>query len=453
MGIKHCLYLNSRSIRFATIVAALSIPGVGMKAVGSEGDEPLAEQPFAGIEDLVNKVNVQDLVELKDGRLLLVMGPEALGAYSEDDGKTWGKPFELKDEAGTPLKPGLGGIVVMKSGALGFYQSVGSFTYSWWRSEDNGKTWSQGFPINPVQGKPVSFYGIPRPFTEAVQNEVQIRDQDQAVVLSSGRIVIPCYMALSGPRSPDYPKYPLGMDCEETLLYSLILFSDDEGKTWQRSHSMVFIILPGRYGSDEEYYSTERGKGGFWEFEEPTLVELKDGRLMMFGRSVLGRTFASYSEDQGLNWDAPVPMPIASPNAPSTLTRLSNGSLLLIWSQTSPEENIQGYSRHRLSTAISQDEGKTWTDHKNLESLDDVVFIEPPALETLHGVYGPHYKYPTDTTRYHGIGTGALRIGYPHARVLQDTVIVDYNYGYPGDAIGKITIKQRVLPLSWFTTH
>ena len=44
---------------------------------------------------------------------------------------------------------------------------------------------------------------------------------------------------------------------------------------------------------------------------------------------------------------------------------------LLVWNQISTKELLSGQLRHRLSTAISKDSGKTWTHFRNLESLDD----------------------------------------------------------------------------------
>jgi hypothetical protein len=105
-----------------------------------------------------------------------------------------------------------------------------------------------------------------------------------------------------------------------------------------------------------------------------------------------------------------------------------------------------------LSTALSFDDGKTWQHFKNLESLDDVTYIEPPPIPLLHGVYGHHYNQPKDRTRYIR-APGSVRSCYPDCRVLDDTVIIQYNYGgsNPEDPTPKIIIKRRVLPVSWFT--
>ena len=346
----------------------------------------MEKKSFAGIEELFENVSVNDILQLKDGRLFMTFGPGAMGAYSTDDGKTWDEPFEMMDENGAPVSPSLGSLVESKPGVLGFHHTLEHpYVLAWRRSTDAGRTWSLPIPLNPIDGPVRNPHSDPRPFVDAAHKEMVYAGLDRTIVLTDGRIVIPFTQWLMGPISPE-PGHPLGMDTEETLLYSFVMFSDDDGLTWQRSNQMIFIVLEGHYDTDREYYSYARGKGGFWEFEESTIVELADKQIMMFGRSVLARTFASFSNDRGLNWHAPVPMPIATTNAPSLLKRLSIGDILLIWNQCAREEDIKGFSRHRLSTALSTDEGETWTHHRNLESLDDVAYIEPPAVGTLHGV-------------------------------------------------------------------
>ena len=436
------------------VIASLTIlAGVAAMSVAAEQANPLAQQPFSSIEDVVNKVRPRDIIQLGDGRLFMAFGPGAMGAYSTDGGKTWGDPFAMKDDKGNDVAPGLGTLIESKPGVLGFQHTHGySYAFGWTRSTDAGRTWLSPVAINPLKGKPHNPHGHPRPFEDSVGQEAIVAGLDRGIALPDGRIVIPVAGALAGPVSPE-PGHPVGVDGEETLFYSYVFYSDDDGQTWQRSRQMIFIVLEGRYGTNRKYYSYARGKGGFWEFEEPTVVGLTDGRLMMFGRSVLGRIFASYSKDKGVNWHAPVPKPLAAPNCNALLKRLGDGGILLIWNQCSPKENIDGYSRHRLSTAISTDEGETWKHFKNLESLDDVTYIEPPAVETLHGVYGPHYHQPKDRERYHR-APGSVRSCYPSARVLPDCVIVRYNYGCKTDETPdmNVTTKTRILPNAWFTS-
>jgi hypothetical protein len=405
-------------------------------------------QPFAGIEDLYSKVSVSDIIKLKDGRLFIAYSPDYMGAYSTDGGKTWGEPFAMRDEDGKPVSPALGGLIESKPEVIGFSEWVDSYTFGWRRSTDAGKTWSKSIPINQVQRPAVNPHANPRPFMQFLQEMVWGIDRGSAT--EKGRIILPFAMALPGPISPE-PGQPVGWDAEETLFFSFLVYSDDGGLTWNYSKQMIFILLDGKYPADHKRYMTERGKGGFYQFEEPTALELGNGDIMMMGRSTLGRSFAAFSKDGGVNWGQPEPLPIASPDAPSLLKKLPNGDYLLIWNQTSPEENIRGYSRHRLSTAISRGDGKQWRYHRNLESLDDVAYIEPPAVKDLHSVYGPHYDQPKDRKRYvHA--PGSLRTCYPSARVLDDVVIVSYNYGCPSPETPdmKVGTKTKVLPFGWF---
>ena len=64
---------------------------------------------------------------------------------------------------------------------------------------------------------------------------------------------------------------------------SLVFYSDDAGKTWQRSEPAPLPDGP-------------RGMA------EPCVIELKDGRLLMIARGGLGVLLASHSEDGGRTW-------------------------------------------------------------------------------------------------------------------------------------------------------
>jgi len=413
---------------------------------------PLAQQPFASVQELFDKVDVADVIQLRDGRLFMAFSPGSQGAYSTDGGRTWDEPFAMKDEAGNSVTGrALGSLMELKSGALGFY-TMGGYKFQFHVSHDGGRTWS--VPIDMLPEGEHAYGAAP----------------DRGIVTQSGRIVVPVAWYMTGPRSPN-PKYPLGPDVEETLCYSFALYSDDEGQTWQKSYNVIFTVLEGKYPGEE--MMPARGKGGFYNFEEPTVVELSNGDLMMFGRSILGRTFKSISVTDpmpwpshhgtatfdtsklgvGAIWRQPVPTPLASARAPSELKYIpALKAILCIWNQVSVNEILAGISRHRLSTALSFDDGVTWQHFKNLESLDDVSYVEPPPIPLLHGVYGHHYNQPEDRVRYHR-APGSVRTCYPQCRVLKDTVIIQYNYGgsNPEDPQQHVINKRRVLPISWFT--
>lgn len=450
----------------------------------------LSGAPFADLKaalEAVGEQRLDDCLPLRDGRLLMVFRvpsesaadgtatePDAAcGAYSHDQGLTWDEPFPLRSEDGGALRvPALGSLLELKSGALGYYyrgsddREGWEGSYQWWRkSSDGGRTWSAPTRM------------LSEPLEDAARHGRGLVEQGashhgRGLVLADGRIVIPAAGLLYGPILPrqedkDWKQtfgegtaaYQWGLDHFGTLIYGFCFLSDDEGACWRRSLTDVFVVLPGRYPVQPQ------GRGGFYNFEETTAIALRDGRVMMLGRSILGRPFVSMSKDGGVTFFQPVPLELASPDAPAMLVRMpTTGDLLLIWNQTSVDENVQGYSRHRLSTAISRDEGQTWGHFRNLESLDDVTYVEPPALGAerwdpqlavdprtgLHGVGGPHYLQPTDRERYVR-APGPLRAAYPSCRIVNETAIVRYQLGSaPPDTISPARTVQRILPAGWF---
>ena len=102
--------------------------------------------------------------------------------------------------------------------------------------------------------------------------------------------------------------------------------------------------------------------------QEPGVVELKDGRVMMFIRTDSGYQYLAYSHDGADSWTPPVASTLAAPVAPASIKRLpSTGDLLLVWND---HANIPAGLRKRrvpLSVAISRDDGKTWQYVKALE--------------------------------------------------------------------------------------
>ena len=132
------------------------------------------------------------------------------------------------------------------------------------RSSDNGKTWSKPERL-PYEG-----YGG--------------SSLDRACLTSKGRIVLPCWVSTDRLAS--------------THVYCL--YSDDRGKTWKKTARL----------------STPKGSSGRGTdpaAEEPTVVELKDGRLMMLMRTYLKSLYVSYSDDDGTTWSTPRSSGIPSP--------------------------------------------------------------------------------------------------------------------------------------------
>ena len=192
-------------------------------------------------------------------------------------------------------------------------------------SKDEGKTWSSA--------------------TECFTDEVGyfVVNNDRVVQLKSGRLVIP-----TSRHAQTDGKWQPGV--------AMCYVSDDNGKTWQRSKTVL----------------EKSADGKRIDFQEPGVVELNDGRLMMFIRTNEGCQYVSYSADGGERWTLPGRSTMASPLSPATIERIpSTGDLLLAWNDHSQiDEDLRG-KRTPFCVAISKDEGKTWSNVKRLEGDPD----------------------------------------------------------------------------------
>ena len=152
---------------------------------------------------------------------------------------------------------------------------------------------------------------------------------DRVLMLSTGRILLPAHWGIGGK--------PEG---NGTKLESFVYYSDDGFQTWRKSGTMR---APGRGA------------------HEPTVVELKDGRLLCFMRTDRARVYQAVSEDQGVTWSKPAPSVLHAPESPPLLKRIpQTGDLLAMWNNEQVEPPAHhGYGH--LTAAISQNDGLTWT--------------------------------------------------------------------------------------------
>ncbi len=346
---------------------------------------------------------------------------------SNDAGRTWQQEWTAKDSAGRDI-PGFHiSVLRLQSGRLGMIYSDVNKEYGHpgresqsmvhYRVSDDGRTWSD--PVLLGWSHSCCCTG-------------------HAVVLSSGRILAPSFRWISplpGGEAEDWQANALGVP-SPTFSYSFVYISDDEGTTWKRSLSELFL-------------SMERAA---WDLEEPSVIELQDGRLLMHLRAAQGRMYKSYSSDAGFSWTRPEAVQIAAANAPCFLRRMpSTGELLMVWNQASRQEIVTSRCRMRLSCALSRDEGQSWENFKNLESLDDVTRITPPPdYETKACV--PHEVYshlqPEPKERFHRT-PGILRVCYPTIAFAggEAAIAFDIGYGVLGRGLGA---RLRVIPLEWF---
>ncbi len=143
-----------------------------------------------------------------------------------------------------------------------------------------------------------------------------------------------------------------------------VMYSDDDGKTWTRSKSVL-----------------KTGGGGFESgASEPTVVELKNGRLWMLIRAQTGVLWESFSDDRGETWSSARGSMLPSSNAPATAFRMSNGDIAVAWNA----HVRSNYARQSLVVGLTSD-GQTF---QGLRELDLTDFTDDPSASI------PHVTYP-----------------------------------------------------------
>jgi len=127
---------------------------------------------------------------------------------------------------------------------------------------------------------------------------------------------------------------------------------DDNGKTW--------------FSSEKVPNTTETIT------QEPGLIDMKDGRIMMYIRASGGYQQLSFSSNRGESWSHIETSNIPSPLSPATIEKIpGTGDWLLVWNNNDGSDpDIKG-KRTPLTTAISTDEGKTWRHIKNIQNDPD----------------------------------------------------------------------------------
>ncbi len=104
-------------------------------------------------------------------------------------------------------------------------------------------------------------------------------------------------------------------------------------------------------------------------FDEPMIIEKKDGSLWMLVRTDYG-IGESFSYDGGKTWTKGVPSEIAGPSSRFYIGRLQSGNLLLV-----NHYNFNG--RSHMTAMISEDDGTTW---KGFLLLDERINVSYPDV-------------------------------------------------------------------------
>ena len=308
-------------------------------------------------------------ISLKDGRTLFVYSHYTAGnggdhdpahlvaRESSDGGSTWSDKDKIIVENEGAMNVMSVSLLRLQSGDIALFYLLKNSTTDCRPlmrvSKDEGKSWGKA--------------------SECITDEVAyyVMNNDRAIQLKSGRLVLPvCLHTIKDTKK---------MDWQGTVMCYL---SDDNGRTWRRSKT-----------TSKGYDTT----GKRITTQEPGVVELKDGGVMMFIRASGGCQYLSYSSDSADTWSAPIASDIKSPVSPASIKRLpSTGDLLLVWNNHADIPSSLKGMRVPLSTAISKDDGKTWQHIKVLEGnpkgwycyiaiypVDDVVLLGYSAMSYL----------------------------------------------------------------------
>lgn len=382
---------------------------------------------------------------LADGRIVMTDG--RLFYVTDDGGVTWSEGTEQRDSDGNPVlgssMTNLGGNAL---GLVGAWSDPAAQRFSWeskrtahmlfWRSEDGGETWAPPVHIQPP--------GV-----------VMHAYQDVLLRTSSGRIILPLYSSMGQGTwhhegAPFVGGYWNGNYISTDAHFydphfsaSYVVYSDDEGQTWNTNRDGELIIHT-EYGANPEYAN------------EPSVTEVSPGRLLMIMRTGLGRMFQAWSDDDGTSWSRPEPTQLAGTNAPGQVRKLpGTGHLLVVWTQQSEREIKQGFIRTRLSSAVSRNGGGIWEFFQNVESIHEETRVEagpiqrvrPQGRFSIHpgGGHEVDAEYSVELENYG-------RWSYPSVYVAEDRVLIAHSDSpqdpVTGDAIS--SGKLKVLPISWF---
>lgn len=283
-----------------------------------------------------------DIIRLSDGKLALVYSRFAGGdddhssavlamRTSGDEGKTWSDDTVLVANEGgrnvmsVSLRPSQDG------GILLFYLRKDSPSTSCTmlvrRSYDDLQTLSEPVTVTTLPG-------------------YHVVNNDRVLRLKSGRLLVPAALhtdleTIESPRP--------GFNAAGALI---AYYSDDDGRTWHKDNSPIPPIAERKI-----------------VFQEPGLVELADGRIMMYIRTNQGAQFARYSADGGESWTSATATALKSPLSPATIERIPDSkNLVAIWNDHSGRWPYKKEWRNPLCLAISHDNGSTWSPSLLLES-------------------------------------------------------------------------------------
>ncbi len=307
-----------------------------------------------------------DFVTLSNGNILLVYSHYTgksssdhataflASRISKDGGKTWSVQDELVLKNEGKMNIMSVSLLRLNNGKIALFylrkNSLEDCIPMVRFSEDEGKSWSDPNPcINDQKG-------------------YFVLNNNRVIQLKSGRLLL----AVALHQTPTTPWNQVGN------LYSY--YSDDNGTTW---------LLGSEVMNPDGVFT-----------QEPGVVELKNGNVMMFIRTNSGFQYKSISKDKGIHWTPAEKSNIVSPLSPASIARIpGKRDLLLVWNNNDGSDPTTKGKRTPLSIAISKNDGKTWEHTKMLEPDPDgwycYIAIHYVGKKVLLGYLGGSQKKKT----------------------------------------------------------
>lgn len=329
---------------------AASAPQVVLELPPGPGNPRNSEGTFATLRDgRVMYAYTRFTSEIRDG-IPDSGAAEIVARFSADGGLTWtadDAPVVANEGAFNVCCPSL---LRLQSGELALFylrkNSQSDCIPMMRRSFDEGATW--GEPTACIADEP-GYY---------------VLNNDRVVQLRDGRLLF----AVSRLGAPD------GSWDEKGTVMSY--HSDDNGATWRRGGTVAAVVC-GAGG----VAATAADDPARVTFQEPGVVELRDGRILLWIRTDAGCQYVCHSSDRGESWTVPRPSPLVSPLSPASIRRLPTGELLALWNDHAarPDMKARGPAwahgaRTPLAAAVSRDEGETWSAPWLLEDDPDGWF-------------------------------------------------------------------------------
>jgi len=361
------------SQRSLSIIALLTLiqfgPVLGDDNV-PQGVAPGVEKPLRISPEPGNGRNSEgDFVVLKDGRVMLIYSSfigtgdhaaaDLVARYSSDAGQTW-TADDVTVVQRTADDANLMSVSLLRlhDGRIALfyvrkYDSPPDAKYPFLDSmlmrisKDEGESWSD----------PIAVSSADNPGYRVLNN-------DRVIQLKNGRLVVP----VATHYLPDSSGW---RDSAQIQCY----LSDDVGKTWRLSKSMLESKLLA---------------------QEPGVVELKDGRLMLFCRS-RDCQLVSHSTDGGETWSDLQRSNITQPTtSPASIERIpGTGDLMMVWNNgDDPLAQRKPIGRRPFSVAVSSDEGSSWHHTRNIGTDPDGWYCYTAIEFVGDHVLLAHCEYP-----------------------------------------------------------